>query len=258
MPPQIECQITTFSHIGKREENQDRYNVFQSPDQQRQLFVVADGMGGHKGGSLAAQTIIDTANKLWQGNVQQESCDIESAEAFLHELIKQSHLAVNAAGEAEGLEPRSTIAALYLFEEAEHYKAISIHAGDSRITQYSSSERITQSIDHSLAQLKVLRGKITEAEMANDPDQSKVISNIGGQDLPDPEITHWDLARGGRFTVCSDGFWEVFDTQETLKIFESSLEQREALIETVLLDKMQERPKHDNTTVLMIEIDKSN
>lgn len=258
MPSQTMCHITSFSHIGKREENQDRYSVLQSPDKQKQLFVVADGMGGHKGGSLAAQTVIDTANKLWQVNIQQESCDLESVDAFLHEIIKQSHLAVIAAGEAEGLEPRSTLAALYLFQEAEHYKAISIHAGDSRITQYSSSERIALSFDHSLAQLKVLRGKITEEELANDPDQSKVISNIGGQDLPDPEITHWDLTKGGRFTVCSDGFWEVFNTQETLEIFESSLEQRETQIETILLEKMKERPKHDNTTVIMVEINESN
>ena len=251
-------KITSFSHIGNREENQDRFSVLLNSDQSHALCLVADGMGGHKGGALAAQTIIETANKLWQIHLQQESCDLVSVDYFLHELISQSHFAVNEAGEAEGLEPRSTLAALYLFQDAGQYKAISIHAGDSRITQYSATEKIAKSFDHSLAQLKVLRGKITEEELADDPDQSKVISNIGGQDLPDQEITHWDLVEGGRFTLCSDGFWEVFNNEEVLDLFEIAINERKSKIETALLEKMKERPKHDNTTVIMIEIDKSN
>jgi PPM family protein phosphatase len=258
MLSQNKCCVTSFTHIGNREENQDRLSVLQSSDQQSLLCVVADGMGGHEGGSLAAQTIIDTASVLWQEQLQQTKLNQESAESFLHNIVNQSHLAVNNAGESNGLEPRSTIAVLYLYHDSEKYNAISIHAGDSRITQYSKTEKIAKSFDHSLAQLKVLRGKITEEELADDPDQSKVISNIGGQDLPDQEITHWDLAKGGRFTICSDGFWEVFNNNDVLDLFEIALDERESKIETTLLEKMQERPKHDNTTVIMIEIDKSN
>ncbi len=252
------CSVTSFTHIGNREENQDRLSVLQSSDQQSLLCVVADGMGGHEGGALAAQTIIDTASTLWQEQLQQTKLNLESAETFLHNLVNQSHLAVNNAGESRGLEPRSTIAVLYLYHDAEQYNAISIHAGDSRVTQYSKTEKIAKTFDHSLAQLKVLRGKITEEELADDPDQSKVISNIGGQDLPEQEITHWDLTKGGRFTICSDGFWEVFNNKEVLDLFEIAKDERQSKIETVLLEKMQERPKHDNTTVIMIEIDKSN
>lgn len=251
-------RITAFSNIGKREENQDRYCVLQSLDQQSLLCVVADGMGGHKGGALAAQTIIDTAETLWSEQLQQSGCDLVSAGAFLQKLVDQSHLTVNELGEANGLEPRSTIAALYFFQDTDQYKAISIHAGDSRITQYSATEKVAKTFDHSLAQLKVLRGKITEAELANDPDQGTVISNIGGEDLPDAEITHWNLTEGARFTLCSDGFWEVFTDDEVLGLFEISINIRESEIKNALLEKMKERPKHDNTTVIMIEIGKSN
>lgn len=250
--------IVSFTHVGKRKENQDRFRVLQSVDQQSLLCMVADGMGGHEGGALAAQTIMDTADTLWQEQLQQTKLNQESAETFLNSLVNQSHLAVNHAGESRGLEPRSTIAVLYLYHDDEKYYAISIHAGDSRVTQYSKTEKIAKTFDHSLAQLKVLRGKITEEELADDPDQSKVISNIGGQDLPEQEITHWDLAKGGRFTICSDGFWEVFNNEEVLDLFEIALDERHSKIENALLEKMQERPKHDNTTVIMIEIDKSN
>lgn len=257
MPLQHKFSITTYSHIGNREENQDRFSVLQSPNQQSLLCIVADGMGGHKGGSLAAEAIIKASDTLWQEHLQQGTCTLETTESFLHDLISKSHDEVVAAGKAEGLEPRSTLAALLLFHHSEQSQAISIHAGDSRITQYSSTDLVAKSFDHSLAQLKVLRGKITEEELANDPDQSTVISNIGGQDLPDPEITHWDLSKGDRFTICSDGFWEVFNTADVMSIFETKSEQRNLQIESALFEKMKERPKHDNTTVIMIEIDKS-
>ncbi|MBN4053425.1 protein phosphatase 2C domain-containing protein [Haliea sp. AH-315-K21] len=258
MPSQNKCSITSFSHIGHREENQDRFSVLQNSEQQSLLCVVADGMGGHKGSALAAQTVIETANTLWQEQLLRASIDIEGVESFLYKLVSESHLAVNKVGEANGLEPRSTLAALYLYKDGEHDKAISIHAGDSRITQYSNTQKIAQSFDHSLAQLKVLQGKITEEELAEDPDQGTVISNIGGQDLPDPEITHWDLAKGERFTVCSDGFWEIFSTEEVLALFDTDSKEADAIIEAALLEKMKERPKHDNTTVIMVEINASN
>jgi serine/threonine protein phosphatase PrpC len=257
MSPQTQFSVSSFSHIGNRKENQDRLSVSYRPDNQGLLCIVADGMGGHEGGALAAQTITDTASSLWQQHCEESGIDTSSAEKFLHELISAMHNAVIAAGNTKGLEPRSTVAVFYLYKESEEFKALSIHAGDSRITQYSADTRVAKSFDHSLAQLKVLRGKITEAEMADDPDQSKVISNIGGEDLPDPEITHWDISKGKKFTVCSDGFWEVFSDQEVLDLFDLADDKREQAIEAALVAKMQTRPKHDNTTVIMIEIDKT-
>lgn len=258
MASSIQCSITSFTHIGNRAENQDRCSVMPGPDQSRLLCLVADGMGGHKGGALAALTIIETANNLWQEQLQLPESDSATAETFLQKLVTDCHAAVNKAGEAKQLEPRSTLAALYVYLESGELRAVSIHAGDSRITQYSMTQKIHQSFDHSLAQLKVLQGKITAEEMANDPDQGTVISNIGGEDPPDPEITHWDLQKGCRFTVCSDGFWEIFSNEEVLGLFALAEEPRKKQLETSFLEKIRSRPKHDNTTVIMVEINTSN
>mgnify|MGYP003624191341 CR=1 FL=1 len=262
MASSIKCSITSFTHTGNREENQDRYSVMYSPDQSSLLCLVADGMGGHKGGSLAAQTIIETAHSLWQAQFPTgnnvDSVNGDSAEAFLHKLVTECQIAVNEVGARNQLNPRSTLAALYIYQAEEQVQIVSIHAGDSRITQYSGSQKIQQSFDHSLAQLKVLQGKITEAELADDPDQGTVISNIGGEDPPDPEITHWEADQGNCFTVSSDGFWEIFSNEEVLALFKCKPEERETQIEISLLKKLKERPKHDNTTVIFIELSPSN
>jgi len=248
------CSITCFSHIGNREENQDRFCVLQHPQGKAILCLVADGMGGHRGGALAAQTIVETVEAQWQEHISADSLDNDAVEAFLNQLITESHQAVKMAGLAEEIEPRSTVVALYLFHDKGSMHAISIHAGDSRAVQYSSSGKITRTIDHSMAQLKVLQGKISEEEMATDPDQGTVISNIGGEDEPESEITHWNLQQGNCFTICSDGFWEIFTDEEVLELFSQLPEDREIQLEKIFIEKIKQLPKHDNTTVIMLEI----
>lgn len=248
-----------FSHVGTREENQDHHCLLIDTDNQRMLVVVADGMGGHAGGALASRTIIDTVNELWE-----ENSPSTDPEHFLNKIIDFSHSAVVEAGNASGLTPRSTIAALYVTPSNGNFQAISIHAGDCRITQYSDTAHIKQSIDHSLAQLHVLRGKISQEEMASHPDQNKVISNIGGDDTPDAEITLWNLAEGDRFVVCSDGFWEIFNTDDTLKLFTINNAKRLSgnaedpiltlALERMFLKKMETLEKQDNTTAVLLNI----
>ena len=115
--------VHEFTHGGQRCENQDRMKVLRSPDGDAFLLVVADGLGGHRGGALAAQTVVDTAERCW--NARREDRD---AEGFLTDLVRECHAAVNRAGDEPELDPRSTLVAL-LWRGAE---VTSIHVGDSR------------------------------------------------------------------------------------------------------------------------------
>lgn len=244
-----------FTHIGQRNENQDRYCVLTNPDNDL-LVIVADGMGGHKGGSFASQAIIDAASQLWS-----KFNSRQPIEKFLNDLVTVCQAAVLDKGQEQELSPLSTLAALYIYHN--QTKAISIHAGDSRIMQFSESEFITQTIDHSLAQLQVLQGKISQQEVASHPDQNKLISYIGGDTSPDAEITHWNLAKGKRFVVCSDGFWEIFSLADVLKLYQDSSSDAgssnhsslETAISKLFMEKLDELSQHDNTTVVMLELE---
>lgn len=227
--------------------------MLEDADANALLIVVADGMGGHEGGALAAQTIIDQTNELW--NSRDKSL---ASEDFLLQLIKHCHHAVIEAGNSEKIKPRSTIAALYINPTENDKEAVSVHAGDSRILQFSDSALELQTFDHSIAQLKVLQGKISQEEVATDPDQNKVITSIGGDEEPESEITRWDLNKGKRFVVCSDGFWELFTPEDMQYLFDSNKNQSDEdetlaeLIEQIYLSKLEKQEKHDNTTVVML------
>ena len=239
-------KVTThaFTHIGQRDENQDRHRILRSPDGSACLVVVADGLGGHRGGALAAQTVVETAERLWGSCV-----DRPASEEFLRSLALECHEAVNAAGDKPRLEPRTTVAALLIEESG----VTSLHAGDSRVMQFSDNKLTNRTFDHSIGQLSVLRGRITESELATHPDQKKLFSHLGGGGSPELEVNRWKLARGRRFIVCSDGFWEVFAPTEVPRLFESGDPERE--VKARFVKKLEELEDHDNTTVVMVDID---
>ena len=232
-----------FTHIGQGEENQDRVRVLTSQDGDASLLVVADGLGGHSGAALGAETVVETADRLWG-----ERAGSSDDEEFLRKLALESHAAVNKTGHEHGKDPRSTLAALLLNGS----EAVSVHAGDSRVMQLSGDRMVKRTLDHSIGQLSVLRGAITEEQLATHPDQKKLFAHIGGEAEPDFEINRWNLNEGGRFVVCSDGFWEVFPVDEIHTLFEAADPIRE--LGTRLEEKLARMEGHDNTSAILAEV----
>ena len=238
-------KITThsFSHIGQRDENQDRLAILESPDDGSRLLVVADGLGGHTGGLLAAETIVATAETCWCSRYPEQSPD-----GFLKLVVRECHIAVHRAGREQGLDAHSTIAALLLHDG----QAVSAHVGDSRVMQYSERSFIDRTLDHSVAQLHALHGTITDDEIAQHPDQNKLFAQVGGPTAPEAEIKRWDLSEGRRFILCSDGFWEIFRHDEIVELFMS--DDREAELKGRFEHKLRQLKRHDNTTAILAEV----
>ena len=214
-----------------------------SPDGTAHLLAVADGLGGHSGGLLAARTVARTAEKCWRDRDVQEV-----ATAYLERLVRESHAAVRRVGSERNLDPQSTLAALLL----EGGEATSIHCGDSRVMQFSDTELVKRTLDHSMAQLHALRGVISEEEIATHPDQNRLFTSVGGPGAPEVETTRWDLSKGRRFVVCSDGFWEIFPPDEMLDLFAFSDPSLE--LERRVECKLESLERHDNTSAILVEV----
>ncbi len=226
------------------DENQDRATVLTSPDGEASLLVVADGLGGHSGAALAAQTAVDAAANLWAGYRSSDN-----PEEFLRSLVIKAHAAVNESGLAESCEPRTTLAALLVSGS----QAFSVHAGDSRVMQISSGGLVRQTLDHSVGRLNVLSGAITEQELASHPDQRKLFSHLGGEEGPEFDVSKWAVRSGCRFVVCSDGFWEIFPVNEVQALFDAP--QPLQALSREFRQKLSSLERHDNTTVILAELD---
>ncbi|MCY4514291.1 MAG: serine/threonine-protein phosphatase [Candidatus Tectomicrobia bacterium] len=235
--------VHSISHVGQRDENEDRLAVLGSNDEGLRLFVVADGLGGHVGGALAAQTVVDTA-------AQMSSPRSADPEEFMRGLVLASHAAVRRSAKEQALDARSTLAALLVSGS----EATSVHVGDSRVMQYSATAFVGRTSDHSVAQLLVSGGELPEKEMAGHPAQAQLLSSVGGPRAPTLEVTGWDLAAGKRFVVCSDGFWSIFSHAEVLGLY--GTDDPECAMRERLESKLQHLQDLDNCTAILVEIDR--
>ena len=196
------------SRKGSRKVNQDRIAYTFSRD--TLFLVVADGMGGHAGGEIAAQIAV----RLFIERFQQEAKPIlKNPLKFLQDTMLRAHAALGSyANQFSMLEtPRTTCVACIV--QAGH--AYWCHVGDSRLYLFRQGGLIGSTKDHSKVQYLVDQGIIGADEVMSHPDRNKIFSCLGG--LVDPVI---DLSRrtplrnGDVLVLCTDGLWSVFDQRE--------------------------------------------
>jgi len=204
------------SRKGSRKVNQDRIAYTYSRD--TLLLVVADGMGGHAGGEIAAQIAV----RLFIERFQQEAKPIlRNPLKFLQETMLRAHAALGSyANQFSMLEtPRTTCVAVIV--QANH--AYWAHVGDSRFYLFRQGALIGATKDHSKVQYLVDQGVIPPEEVAVHPDRNKIFSCLGG--LVDPVI---DLSRrtalrnGDIFVLCTDGLWAVMPQREIATLLTST------------------------------------
>ena len=185
------------SQQGGRHEQQDRWGIFQPPDQKGLLAIVADGMGGHLDGAIGAQIVVDTARHFTQ-----QSANSLRAEplAALNQLCRRMHDAINSQSETA----RSTVVMVWLNGSQAHW----LNIGDSRLYHFRRGRRLMRTRDHSAVQLLMDLGEIDESQMANHPAQNRLYRCLGGEDDPKPDIGHFTIQSGDLLALCSDGVWE--------------------------------------------------
>jgi serine/threonine protein phosphatase PrpC len=196
------------SRKGSRKINQDRIAYTYSRD--ALLLVVADGMGGHAGGEIAAQIGV----RLFVERFQQEAKPIlRNPLRFLQETMLRAHAALGSyANQFSMLEtPRTTCVAVIV--QANH--AYWAHVGDSRFYLIRQGALIGATKDHSKVQYLVDQGVIPPEEVAVHPDRNKIFSCLGG--LVDPVIDlskRTALRNGDILVLCTDGLWSVMPQRE--------------------------------------------
>ena len=196
------------SRKGSRKVNQDRIAYTYGRD--TLMLCVADGMGGHAGGEIAAQIAV----RLFIERFQQEAKPIlRNPLKFLQDTMLRAHAALGSyANQFSMLEtPRTTCVVVVV--QANH--AYWAHVGDSRFYLFRQGSLIGSTKDHSKVQYLVDQGIIQADEVSEHPDRNKIFSCLGG--LVDPVI---DLSRrtplrnGDILMLCTDGLWSVMSQSE--------------------------------------------
>lgn len=196
------------SRKGSRKVNQDRVAYTYGRD--TLLLVVADGMGGHAGGEIAAQIAV----RLFIERFQQEAKPVlKNPLKFLQDTLLRAHAALGSyANQFSMLEtPRTTCVAV-IVQAGYAYWA---HVGDSRFYLFRQGGLIASTKDHSKVQYLVDQGVIGAHEVAEHPDRNKIFSCLGGLVDPVIDLSRRTPLRGGDILVlCTDGMWSVMPPSE--------------------------------------------
>lgn len=193
---------------GPRQYNQDRLAYSYSKD--ALLLVVADGMGGHRYGEIAAQLAVTTMTDAFQ---RLAVPTLSSPAKFLIEHIQQVHDTIaQFTHERELLEaPRTTIVAA-IVQRGMLYCA---HVGDSRLYHFRNQHLLFRTEDHSVVQSLYSKGMIDKDEMDSHPYRHKVYSCLGGDTPPKIDLAdRQELAEGDTILLCTDGVWGALSDEQ--------------------------------------------
>jgi serine/threonine protein phosphatase PrpC len=191
------------SRTGKRANNEDRLAHCYS--REALLMVVADGMGGHYYGEIAAQIAVQTMTEAFQ---REATPAIADPFLFLQKAMTNAHHAIlDFSGEHKLKDsPRTTCVACVIQDNIAYWA----HAGDSRLYLMRDGKVVFHTRDHSRVQMLMDQGVITKAQAAVHPDRNKVYSCLGGTQTPNIEFSRkTPLETGDVLALCSDGVWGV-------------------------------------------------
>ena len=197
----MQFSIYQESRRGARKSNQDRIAYCYS--RHALLMLVADGMGGHLHGEMAAQIAVQFITEAFRREAKPGLPDPRS---FLRQAISGAHRAIIQNADDNGLAeaPRTTCVACVVQDNA----ACWAHAGDSRLYHIRDGMILAQTKDHSLVQQLIDRRRIREEAVAAHPERNRIFNCLGSARPPRVDLSEATrLNAGDTLILCSDGLW---------------------------------------------------
>lgn len=194
-----------YTDPGGRTCNEDSAGLRQEGESG--IFVVADGLGGHRFGEVASACVKDALLEGWHPGGDERT-------KWLRQQIVEANRQVLAIAKEKRCVLKSTVVALAIDGE----QAVWAHVGDSRLYYLHESriKHITE--DHSVAYKKYKAGEISRNQIAQDEDQSSLLRAVGSVERNEPDVCICDmpLMAGDAFLLCTDGAWEYLRDEEIL------------------------------------------
>ncbi|MBA59375.1 MAG: serine/threonine protein phosphatase [Gammaproteobacteria bacterium] len=232
------CVFQTYSktHVGLvRDNNEDALYT----EEQKGLWLVADGMGGHSKGEQASAAVVDNLRSFTPMETLSESIkDLETRFILANNTCRNMYLKKTVG---------STVAALFVYQSL----ATFLWAGDSRIYRFRNGTLALMTEDHNLAQEQFRRGEISQDEAQRMPSANILTRAIGIHQNLGLEMHCAAIKSGDRYLICSDGLYREFLLSEVQDIL--GTEEAEDVLKKMTEEAL-ERGGKDNITGVLVQV----
>ncbi|MES2939011.1 MAG: PP2C family serine/threonine-protein phosphatase [Pseudomonadota bacterium] len=237
----MKFSVFQISRKGGREKNEDRMGYCYT--RESGLFVLADGMGGHPEGEVAAQLALQTISALYQKEARPVVKDV--TEFLATALMAAHHQIIRYASERGMLDtPRTTLVVAVL----QGSQATWVHCGDSRLYLVRNGELVTRTRDHSYIEQQ--NAGVIRMDRVN---RNILFTCLGSPTKPVFDVTGpVPLQQGDKLLLCSDGLWSSLPDPEIVRHL--STKAVADAVPDLVEDALRNGGEHsDNVTVVAME-----
>ena len=242
-------KVFAKTDIGKaRQTNQDFYYI-SSPEEVIQLYILADGMGGYKGGDIASCLAVDSVKKYIESNYATTEKEKESLQTLIKNAIEYANMVVyeksKVSQELEGMGTTIEVCLIY------NNRAYIGHIGDSRIYRLRKEFLKRVTVDHSYVEKLIKDGTITREESYTHPKKNMLTKALGCTSYVEPDVMVKGFQKEDILVLCSDGLTNLITEEQLETIIRQNLEKAAEN----LIEKANELGGYDNITVIIIQND---
>jgi len=229
-----------------RDNNEDYFGVVQTTNEI--VCVVCDGMGGHNGGEIASKIAVESIINYFEIQKHDDiKLELKNAFDFANQQI------IKEANQNQQLQGMGTTACVLLINENGVWIA---HVGDSRIYHFVAKKKRLHRLtnDHSLVQVLVNQGIITEKDALNHPNKNRILKALGIKEIIEPDISDKPIsfAKSDIFLLCTDGLSNEVSDKTIEKILAKNITlQRKS---DSLIHAAKKAGGRDNITFVLVKI----
>jgi serine/threonine protein phosphatase PrpC len=237
----MKFSVFQVSRRGGRSKNEDRMGYCYT--RESGLFVLADGMGGHPDGEVAAQIALQTMSAYFQKTAHPT---VGSVPEFLSSALMAGHHQILRYASEKGMldSPRTTLVAAVVERGVVHW----VHCGDSRLYLVRDGELVTRTRDHSFSEQHAHRHS-----QPSHYNRNVLFTCLGSPQRPIYDVSAAvPLQQGDKLLLCSDGLWSALEDSEIVNIL-SANPVAHAVPELTELALRKAGSTSDNVTLLALE-----
>ena len=232
--------------IGRvREQNQDYYYIPETIEEP-QIYILADGMGGYKGGEVASKLATESVKKYIQNNFEDTPKNKEDILKLIENAVEYANMVVYEKSkeipELEGMGTTLEVCLIY------NNKAYIGHVGDSRIYRIRKDIIRKLTKDHSYVQQLIEDKKITREEAKSHPKKNMLTKALGCTPYVEPDIRARNFEKGDIFIMCSDGLTNMVEEKRICELVKEDI----STAANKLVNEANQAGGYDNITIIII------